>query len=121
MLVNIIFHAPGVFQSFALLSHAPLHAFIIRSSKGTTCPTTAGANVTQVQGVINDIVGALTSVGAAVCALGIAVGGIMRATSFGNERRISDSNTAITCAVVGLVTVLLAQGLGGWIGGLVNC
>ena len=81
-------------------------------------PAVCGADTINLTPIIQKITGVLTAIGAAVCGLGIAVGGIMRATSFGNERRVSDSNTAITCAVVGLITVLLAQGIGTWLGGL---
>lgn len=62
----------------------------------------------------------LTGLGVAAGVVGIAVGGLMRATSFGNERRIAMSNTAITCAVVGLVIVILSITIGNelptWLG-----
>lgn len=92
---------------------APLH---IVAAQAAACDTSGAPDVTT---AINHIVNALTGIGAAVCALGIAIGGLMRATSFGSERRISESNTAIACAVVGLLVVLLSQGLGKWVGGLV--
>lgn len=86
-----------------------------------TDTATATANPTsQINGVLSGIIGVMTGIGALVCAIGIAIGGLMRATSFGNERKISDSNTAITCAVVGLVIVLLAQTLGTWVESLVS-
>ena len=37
----------------------------------------------------------------------------MRATAWGSEQRIAMSNKAITCAVIGLVIVLLGVTLGG--------
>jgi uncharacterized membrane protein len=79
-----------------------------------------GAPTGDITKALNSIVGLMTAVGAAVCAIGVAIGGLMRATSFGSERRISDSNTAIACAVVGLLVVLLAQAIGGWVGGLIT-
>lgn len=83
---------------------------------GCTDTSGLGANVST---ALNNIVNFLTVIGAAVCAIGVAIGGLMRATSFGSERRISDSNTAISCAIVGLLVVLLSQGVGKWIGGIV--
>lgn len=85
-----------------------------------TPATNAATPTSQINGVLSGIIGVMTGIGALVCAIGIAIGGLMRATSFGNERKISDSNTAITCAVVGLVIVLLAQTLGTWVESLVS-
>jgi hypothetical protein len=96
---------------------------VIRAILQTLAETPAAntANPTsQINGVLSGIIGVMTGIGALVCAIGIAIGGLMRATSFGNERKISDSNTAITCAVVGLVIVLLAQTLGTWVESLVS-
>ncbi|GCF06802.1 hypothetical protein [Dictyobacter arantiisoli] len=84
----------------------------------TVCPVNSPNAPTQIESAITNIVNFMSSLGAVVCALGIAVGGLMRATSFGNERRVSESNMAITCAVIGLGTVLLAQTLGTWLGGM---
>jgi type IV secretory pathway VirB2 component (pilin) len=53
--------------------------------------------------------------GVAVAVIGIVVGGLMRATAWGSEQRIAMSNKAITCAVIGLVIVLLGVTLGGQI------
>lgn len=89
----------------------------LTASAAAACGTAAPAGLST---AISNIVNALTGIGAAVCALGIAIGGLMRATSFGSERRISESNTAIACAVVGLLIVLLAQALGKWIGTLIT-
>lgn len=64
----------------------------------------------------NSLVGFLTQIqtllialGAGVCVIGIVVGGLMRATAFGSERRIAASNVALSCAVVGFIIVLLAS------------
>ena len=62
----------------------------------------------------------LTTLGLSICILGIIVGGLMRATAFGNERKIATSNVALSCAVVGFVIVLLANVLAGAIQGLVQ-
>jgi hypothetical protein len=78
------------------------------------CPVDT-TGLTDINTSIENLVKALAGIGGAVCALGLVVGGIMRATSFGNERRVSDSNTAITCAVVGLLIVLLSWSLGSWL------
>lgn len=74
---------------------------------------------------INQFLTVLVAIAVGVSILGIVVGGLMRATSFGNERRIAMSNTAITCAVIGLVIVLLAATLGKqipvWVGATGTC
>jgi type IV secretory pathway VirB2 component (pilin) len=54
----------------------------------------------------------LQGVGLAICVIGIMVGGLMRATAFGNERKIATSNMALSCAVVGFVIVLVASTAG---------
>jgi type IV secretory pathway VirB2 component (pilin) len=54
----------------------------------------------------------LQGVGLAICVIGIMVGGLMRATAFGNERKIATSNMALSCAVVGFVIVLVATTAG---------
>jgi hypothetical protein len=76
--------------------------------------------VKQVRTGISTIVSLLLGLGIAISVIGVLVGGLMRATSFGNERKIAASNTAITCAVIGLVIVLLSVTFGnavpGWFG-----
>jgi hypothetical protein len=74
--------------------------------------TTNGAIVNAINVGVGNIVHILMGVGIAVSVLGIIAGGLMRATSFGNERRIAMSNTAITCAVVGLIIVILGATIG---------
>ena len=74
----------------------------------------------QVNTALNGIVTFLQAIGATVCVIGIAVGGLMRATSFGNEHKVAQSNTAITCAVIGLGVLLLSTALGNWLGGLIH-
>ncbi|BCL78077.1 hypothetical protein ccbrp13_05420 [Ktedonobacteria bacterium brp13] len=66
----------------------------------------------EIGAVITNVTGILTGIGVALCVLGIVVGGLMRATSFGNERKVATSNQAIACAVIGLVIVLLANTAG---------
>ncbi len=58
------------------------------------------------------IIEVLTALGVVVAIIGIIVGGLMRATSWGNDQRIAASNKAITSAIVGLIIVLLAVALG---------
>src|SRR5215470_8913099 len=74
---------------------------------------------TQVHDAITGIVEFLQAIGGAICIIGIAIGGLMRATSFGNEHKVAQSNTAITCAVIGLGVLLLSTALGTWLGGLI--
>lgn len=65
---------------------------------------------------INNLLGhiqtLLQGVGLAICVIGIMVGGLMRATAFGNERKIATSNMALSCAVIGFVIVLVASTAG---------
>jgi hypothetical protein len=63
----------------------------------------------ELSSVISNVSNLLVGLGVAVCVLGIVIGGLMRATAFGNERKVAMSNAAIACAVVGLVIVLLAS------------
>jgi purine-cytosine permease-like protein len=64
---------------------------------------------TKLTDIVNGVCNVLKGVGVAVAVLGIMVGGLMRATAFGNERKVAISNQAIACAVIGLVIVLIAQ------------
>jgi uncharacterized membrane protein len=54
----------------------------------------------------------LFGLGFTVFVIGVIVGGLLRATAFGSERRIAVSNIAISCAVVGFIVILLASPLG---------
>lgn len=58
------------------------------------------------------IINILMGLGVAIAVIGIVVGGLMRATAWGSEQKIAMSNKAITCAVIGLVIVLLGVTLG---------
>ena len=89
-----------------------IFSFIYIRSAATACSTNAGglaSLATKVTSFIASITGLLTGLGVAICVIGIIVGGLMRATAFGNERKVAQSNQAIACAVVGLVIVGLAQ------------
>ncbi len=68
--------------------------------------------VTTLVAGLGTIINILMGLGVAIAVIGIVVGGLMRATAWGNEQRVVMSNKAITCAVVGLVIVLLAVTLG---------
>ncbi len=74
---------------------------------------------TELSSIISSVSTLLVGLGITVCVLGIVVGGLMRATAFGNERKVAMSNAAIACAVVGLVIVLLASTIASGIGDLV--
>jgi hypothetical protein len=75
---------------------------------------------TQLSGIIQSISDLLKGLGIVVCVLGIIVGGLMRATAFGNERKVARSNQAIACAVVGLVIVLIASVAATAVSGIIN-
>jgi hypothetical protein len=114
--------------SLALLSTIPdaLGAAVIRSElqvsavigaffSGTPGSITANCTdvfVSTLSGGIEMIVRILMGLGVAIAVIGIIVGGLMRATAWGSEQRIAMSNKAITCAVIGLVIVLLGVTLG---------
>ena len=83
------------------------------STAGSTI--TANCNdafVSTLTGGIEMIIRILMGLGVAIAVIGIIVGGLMRATAWGSEQRIAMSNKAITCAVIGLVIVLLGVTLG---------
>ena len=80
-------------------------------------PNCSDAFVTTLIGGLSVIIHVLMAIGVAIAVIGIIVGGLMRATAWGSEQRIATSNKAITCAVVGLVIVLLSVTLGGSIPG----
>jgi hypothetical protein len=61
---------------------------------------------------LTTIIEVLTALGVVVAVIGIIVGGLMRATSWGNDQRVATSNKAITSAIIGLVIVLIAVALG---------
>jgi hypothetical protein len=113
-----------MFSLFTSFFSFNFHPLVIMSINSLLQSAVTGASyddpTAAINGVLTNIITVMTGIGALVCAVGIAVGGLMRATSFGNERKISDSNTAITCAVIGLVIVLLAQTLGNWVAGLIT-
>jgi type IV secretory pathway VirB2 component (pilin) len=67
-----------------------------------------GGLETTLGGLLSSIQGLLTYLGGTICVIGIIVGGLMRATAFGSERRIAASNVALSCAIVGFIIVLLA-------------
>ena len=82
------------------------------------------ADLTPLQTDVNNILQAvetlLKGIGVAICVVGIMVGGLMRATAFGNERKVAISNQAIACAVIGLAIVLLATVAGPAVQSLIN-
>jgi len=90
---------------------------VIAAAPGNSC---ADPFVSAVVGGLGTVINILMGLGIAIAVIGIVVGGLMRATAWGNEQRIAMSNKAITCAVVGLVIVLLGVTLGnaipGWFG-----
>jgi hypothetical protein len=61
---------------------------------------------------LNAVIGVCRSLGLAVAIHSIVMGGLMRILSFGNERKIAESNAAIISGIIGLVIVLLSVALG---------
>ena len=94
--------------------HAPtfvFHLFMGLASLLDEIPG-KGFQIPALNTFLNNIGGFLIGLGVAICAIGLIVGGLMRAAAFGNERRISASNLALSCAVIGLVIVLFAYTVG---------
>ncbi len=83
-------------------------------------PDCSAGFVQQIVKGVSSIIQVLIGLGISISIIGIVAGGLMRATSFGNERRIAMSNTAITCAVVGLLIVLFGATVGNAIPGWFN-
>ncbi len=96
-----------------------LHA--INAATPGTNATCTDPFVTTLKGGLSTIINILMALGVAIAVIGIVVGGLMRATAWGSEQRIATSNKAITCAVIGLVIVLIGVTLGnsipGWFTG----
>jgi len=91
---------------------------VVFGAFNTQAPITANCSdafVTTLSSGITMIIRILMGLGVAIAVIGIIVGGLMRATAWGSEQRIAMSNKAITCAVLGLVIVLLGVTLGGQI------
>jgi len=87
-----------------MLSHFGPHVF---------ASIVLAGDIGGIGGMLKTFVGNLTDIlkglGVGVAGIGIIVGGLMRATAFGNERKVAISNQAIACAIVGLVIVLVAS------------
>jgi hypothetical protein len=79
---------------------------------GSVDPNCTDEFFVSVQGGLRVILQILLGLGATVAVIGIIIGGLMRAFSWGNEQRIAVSNKAIQTAIVGLIIVLLAVTLG---------
>ena len=104
----------------ALAAHAEGLSFVIGAAHIASAPNCSDPFVTTLIGGLSVIINILMGLGVAIAVIGIIVGGLMRATAWGSEQRIAMSNKAITCAVIGLVIVLLGVTLGnsipGWFG-----
>jgi hypothetical protein len=94
--------------------------FVLASINTTPTAACSDQFVTTLVGGIGTVITVLVGIGIAIAVIGIVVGGLMRATAWGSDQRVAMSNKAITCAVIGLVIVLLGVTLGnaipGWFG-----
>jgi NADH:ubiquinone oxidoreductase subunit 6 (subunit J) len=84
---------------------------VVGATSLTVAANCTDAFVTTLESGINMIIQILMALGIAIAVIGIIVG-LMRATAWGSEQRIATSNKAITCAVIGLVIVILGVTLG---------
>ena len=75
-------------------------------------PGGTALNLGNFTGFLQNVAKTLFSMGLFLCVIGIIVGGIMRATAFGSERRIMTSNVALSCAVLGFIIIMLAKPVG---------
>jgi hypothetical protein len=95
-----------------ILSYGVTELFALFGSHMFTSVVLA-ADIGGIGGMLKTFIGNVTDIlkglGVGVAGIGIIVGGLMRATAFGNERKVAISNQAIACAIVGLVIVLVAS------------
>ncbi len=98
-----------VVQAVALVAHGLGH--LLNSPLGTG-PGGQNLNIPDLQTFLKNVAQTLFDLGLLLCVIGIIVGGMMRATAFGSERRIAASNVALSCAVLGFLIILLAQPIG---------
>jgi hypothetical protein len=68
--------------------------------------------VITVKAGLTAIIGVLRTLGVAATIHGIVMGGLIRILSFGDQRRISESNKAIIESIIGLIIVLLSITVG---------
>lgn len=101
------------------LSHGATAMFLLLGSHtfasiaALLASPSSGGDLSGISTPLNNFVSGVTTIlsglGVGVAVIGIIVGGLMRATAFGNERKVAVSNQAIACAIVGLAIVLIAQ------------
>lgn len=97
-------------RSMMLYGILPINlVFALTPTISANCSDQFVSTLTKGLGMIINI---LMGLGVAIAVIGIVVGGLMRATAWGSEQKIAMSNKAITCAVIGLVIVLLGVTLG---------
>lgn len=97
-------------RSLMLYGILPIELVLaVTPTLSANCSDQFVATLTKGLGMIINI---LMGLGVAIAVIGIVVGGLMRATAWGSEQKIAMSNKAITCAVIGLVIVLLGVTLG---------
>ncbi len=106
----------GIHDGLAAVAiRAEVQLGIVFGAFNTQGPITANCTdtfVTTLSSGITMVIRILMGLGVAIAVIGIIVGGLMRATAWGSEQRIAMSNKAITCAVLGLIIVLLGVTLG---------
>jgi len=71
----------------------------------------------NLQNLLQLVMNAIWLIGGGVFVISVVIGGIMRMTAYGNERRIAMSNMALSAAVAGLVIMLLSLGIYNFITG----
>ena len=99
-----------IVHAIASSSHT-LHTLgtLMPAKPAGTQPPGAPITIDPLNKLLGSIAATLWTVGGVLCVIGLIIGGIMRATAFGSERRIATSNVALSCAVLGFLIILLAQ------------
>ena len=125
LLVQLIQHAPlladAAQHAHATLSTLAAHHSAIAAAPPTPTPTPTppaspnGGNgqdsLHQLYTFVQQMQAAIFYIGGFIFLIGIVLAGMMRMLSMGNERRVAMSNIALTAAVVGLVIMLMGNGL----------
>jgi hypothetical protein len=112
LLVQLAQHATLIADT-AQHVHTTLSTLAVhQSAADPAAPTNQDGNVLpQLYNFVILVRQVVTELGLIIFGIGIAIAGIMRMVSMGNERRVAMSNMALTAAVIGLVIVLLSNGL----------
>lgn len=112
MFIEIAVYNPNVFTMIHFTDGTGVLALSIANALATPNALCNDPFVEILKNGLATIIQVLTALGVVVAVIGIIIGGLMRATAWGNDQRTAASNKAISSAIVGLIIVLLAVALG---------